>query len=97
MTKMITTKQLLVEWRNLLKKRNNLPEPHHFNLGNYEFIGTTTDYKFSGIMIDHYIEKHYEIKGLYLSFIDGNMLESNKRETTINFNAIEKLREEMEN
>ena len=96
MTNMITTKQLLVEWRNILKKRNNLLEPHHFNLGNYEFIGTTIDYKFSGIMIDHYTEKHYEIKGLYLSFVDDE-LEANKREITINFNAIEKRRKEMEN
>ena len=66
---MNTTKQLLVEWCGILKKRNNLSEPHHFNLGNYEFIGIIADYKFSGILIDHYTEKHYEIKDLYPSFI----------------------------
>lgn len=87
---MSTTKQLLVEWRNLLIARNNIPEPLHFNLGNYEFIGTVTDYKFNGIMIDHYTEKYYEIKGLYPSFINED-LEPNKREitVTINFNGIE--------
>ena len=66
---MITTKQLLANWYDILKNRNNNPEPHHFNLGNYEFIGTVTDYKLNGIMIDHYIEKFYEIKDLYPSFI----------------------------
>lgn len=75
---MSTTKQLLIEWRNLLRARNNIPEPHHFSLGNYEFIGTVTDYKFNGIMIDHYTEKYYEIKGLYPSFINED-LEPNKR------------------
>lgn len=93
---MNTTKQLLIEWQDLLKDRNNLPEPHHFNLGNYEFIGTVTDYKFNGIMIDHYTEKHYEIKGLYPSFINED-LEPNKREitVTINFNGIENTEGEM--
>ena len=87
---MSTAKQSLIEWRNLVRDRNNIPEPHHFNLGNYEFIGTVTDYKFNGIMIDHYTEKYYEIKGLYPSFINEN-LEPNKREitVTINFNGIE--------
>lgn len=85
---MSTTKQLLAEWCNLLKNRNNLPEPHHFSLGNYEFIGTVTDYKFNGIMIDHYTEKQYEIKGLYPSTINEN-LEPNKRNITVNFNGIE--------
>lgn len=92
---MSTTKQLLVEWQDLLKDKNNLPEPHHFNLGNYEFIGTVTDYKFNGIMIDHYTEKYYEIKGLYPSAINKD-LEPNKRDITItiNFNGIDNSGEE---
>ena len=84
---MSTTKQLLIEWINLLKDRNNIPEPFHFNLGNYEFIGTVTDHKFNGIVIDHYTEKQYEIKGLYPSAINED-LEPNKREITVNFNGI---------
>lgn len=74
---MITTKQLLIERSDLLKNRNNNPEPHYFNLGNYEFIGTVTDYKFNGILIDHYTEKFYKIKDLYPSFIHKD-LEPNK-------------------
>ena len=85
---MITTKQLLIEWSDILKNRNNNPEPHHFNLGNYEFIGTVADYKFNGILIDHYTEKFYEIKDLYPSFINKD-LGSNKFEVAINFKGIQ--------
>lgn len=80
----MTTKQLLANWYDLLKNRNNNPEPHHFNLGNYEFIGTVADYKFNGILIDHYTEKFYEIKGLYPTTINEGLY-PNKREITINF------------
>ena len=69
MNNIITTKQLLVAWNNLLKDKNSSPKLQHFNLGKYEFIGTITNYKFNGIMIDHYTEKQYEIKDLYPSFI----------------------------
>lgn len=85
---MITTKQLLANWYDLLKNRNNNSEPHHFNLGNYEFIGTVADYKFNGILIDHYTEKFYEIKDLYPSFIHKD-LEPNKYQITTNFKGIE--------
>lgn len=85
---MTTTKQLLIEWSDLLKSRNNNPEPHHFNLGNYEFIGTVANYKFNGILIDHYTEKFYEIKDLYPSFINKD-LQPNKWETTINFKGVQ--------
>ena len=84
---MASAKEVYNNWIELLKERNNEPEPHHFNLGNYEFIGTVTDYKFNGIMIDHYTEKHYEIKGLYpTTLLEG--LEPNKREFTVNFKGI---------
>lgn len=69
MNSIITTKQLLVAWNNLLKDKNSSSKPQHFNLGKYEFIGTITNYKFNGIMIDHYTEKQYKIKDLYPSFI----------------------------
>ena len=85
---MTTTKQLLANWYDLLNTRNNNPEPHHFNLGNYEFIGTVADYKFNGIVIDHYTEKFYELKDLYPSFIHKD-LEPNKWETKINFNGVQ--------
>ena len=90
---MITTKQLLANWCDILKNRNNNTEPYHFNLGNYEFIGTVTDYKFNGILIDHYTEKFYEIKDLYPSFINKD-LGSNKFEVTVNFKGIQNAEEE---
>ena len=92
---MITTKQLLVEWANLLSNRKNTTQPHHFILVNDEFIGALIDHKFNGIMIDHDTNKHYEIKGLYQTTINEG-LEPNKREitVTINFEGIPNSKEE---